>query len=73
MMGTEMGRVTIARHGGKPALPNAESDGTWQSLPARGGINIGMNDGHVEFAKFAALRSYFWHRYWNQSVASSTP
>jgi prepilin-type N-terminal cleavage/methylation domain-containing protein/prepilin-type processing-associated H-X9-DG protein len=73
MMGTEMGRVTIARHGGRPALPNAESDGTWQSLPARGGINIGMNDGHVEFAKFAALRSYFWHRYWNQSVASSTP
>jgi prepilin-type N-terminal cleavage/methylation domain-containing protein/prepilin-type processing-associated H-X9-DG protein len=73
LMGTEFGRVTIIRHGTRTATPNAESDGTWQNLPPRGGINIGMNDGHVEFAKIAALRSYYWHRYWNQSVANSTP
>jgi prepilin-type N-terminal cleavage/methylation domain-containing protein/prepilin-type processing-associated H-X9-DG protein len=73
LMGTEFGRVTILRHGGKPALPGADTDGTWQSLPLRGGINIGMNDGHVEFAKIAALRSYYWHLYWKQSLAASTP
>jgi prepilin-type N-terminal cleavage/methylation domain-containing protein/prepilin-type processing-associated H-X9-DG protein len=73
LMGTEFGRVTILRHGGRPATPNSESDGSWQSLPSRGGINIGMNDGHVEFAKIAALRNYDWHRYWNKTVANSQP
>jgi prepilin-type N-terminal cleavage/methylation domain-containing protein/prepilin-type processing-associated H-X9-DG protein len=73
MMGTEFGRITILRHGAKPATPGADTDGTWQSLPPRGGINIGMNDGHVEFAKIAALRNYYWHRYWNQSLANSAP
>jgi prepilin-type N-terminal cleavage/methylation domain-containing protein/prepilin-type processing-associated H-X9-DG protein len=73
MMGTEFGRVTIVRHGTKPALPGADYDGTWQSLPPRGGINVGMNDGHVEFAKLAALRSYYWHRYWNKTLANSVP
>jgi prepilin-type N-terminal cleavage/methylation domain-containing protein len=73
LMGTEFGRVTILRHGGKPALPGSDSDGTWQSLPARGGINLGMNDGHVEFAKLSALRNYYWHRYWNPSAAAATP
>ena len=73
MMGTEFGRVTIIRHGTKPALPGADYDGTWQSLPPRGGINVGMNDGHAEFAKLAVLRSYYWHRYWNKSAANSQP
>ncbi len=73
LMGTEFGRITIVRHGTRPALPGAETDGTWQSLPPRGGINIGMNDGHVEFVKLTALRNYYWHRYWNKPLAGSTP
>jgi prepilin-type N-terminal cleavage/methylation domain-containing protein/prepilin-type processing-associated H-X9-DG protein len=73
LMGTEFGRVTIIRHGARPATPGSGSDGTWQSLPPRGGINIGMNDGHVEFAKIAALRNYYWHRYWNRTLANSQP
>jgi prepilin-type processing-associated H-X9-DG protein len=73
LMGTEFGRVTIIRHGGRPAVPGSDADGNWQTLPARGGINIGMNDGHVEFATLPALRNYYWHRYWNKAVASSTP
>jgi prepilin-type N-terminal cleavage/methylation domain-containing protein len=73
MIGTEFGRVTIIRHGGKPALPDADTDGNWQSLPARGGINVGMNDGHVEFATLPGLRNYFWHLNWNKSVANSMP
>jgi hypothetical protein len=73
LMGTEFGRVTIIRHGGRPATPNADSDGTWQSLPPRGGINIGMNDGHVDFAKIATLRNYYWNLHWNVAVANLTP
>jgi prepilin-type processing-associated H-X9-DG protein len=73
LMGTEFGRLTILRHGGRPATPNSSSDGTWQSLPLNGGINLGMADGHVEFAKISALRNYYWHLYWNKAVANSTP
>jgi prepilin-type N-terminal cleavage/methylation domain-containing protein/prepilin-type processing-associated H-X9-DG protein len=73
MMGMEFGRVTIIRHGGRPALPDDETDGNWQTLPPRGGINIGMADGHVEFSTLPALRGYYWHDYWNLSVANSTP
>jgi prepilin-type processing-associated H-X9-DG protein len=73
LMGTEFGRVTIIRHGTRPATPNAGSNGTWQSLPPRGGINIALNDGHVELAKIASLRNYYWHRYWNTTVANSQP
>ena len=73
LMGTEFGRVTIIRHGTRPATPDSSSGGTWQSLPPRGGINIGMNDGHVDFARIAALRNYSWHRYWNKTVANAQP
>jgi prepilin-type N-terminal cleavage/methylation domain-containing protein/prepilin-type processing-associated H-X9-DG protein len=73
MMGTEFGRITILRHGTRPATPNTETDGTWHSLPARGGINIAMADGHVQFVKLIALRNYYWHANWNMSLANSQP
>jgi prepilin-type N-terminal cleavage/methylation domain-containing protein/prepilin-type processing-associated H-X9-DG protein len=70
MMGTEMGRVTIARHGGRPALPNADYDGDLKTSPPRGAINIGMTDGHVELAKLPALWNYYWHLNWKQPAAA---
>ncbi len=73
MMGTEMGRVTIARHGGRPALPNADYDGDLQTSPPRGAINIGMTDGHIELAKLPALWTYYWHLNWKGPAAASTP
>lgn len=73
LMGTEFGRVTILRHGTRPAGPAAGCDGTWQSVPPRGGINVAMNDGHVEFIKLMALRNYYWHANWNLTLANSQP
>jgi len=68
MIGTEMGRIMILRHGGRLAPPDADYDADWPSLPPRGGINIGMTDGHVELATMPALRSYYWHLNWNKSA-----
>ncbi len=73
MIGTEMGRAMILRHGGKPAQPDADTGGDWQSLPPKGGINLGMTDGHVEFATLSALRNYYWHLNWNKSAATPPP
>jgi prepilin-type N-terminal cleavage/methylation domain-containing protein/prepilin-type processing-associated H-X9-DG protein len=73
MIGTEMGRAMILRHGGKPAQPDADTAGDWQSLPSRGGINLGMTDGHVEFATLSAFRNYYWHLNWNTSAAAPPP
>jgi prepilin-type processing-associated H-X9-DG protein len=73
MMGTEMGRVTIARHSGRSALPNANYDGDLQTSPPRGAINIGMTDGHVELAKLPALWTYNWHLNWNKFLANPAP
>jgi prepilin-type N-terminal cleavage/methylation domain-containing protein/prepilin-type processing-associated H-X9-DG protein len=66
----EMGRVTIARHGGRPAVPNADYDADWKTSPPGGAINIGMTDGHVELAKLPALWSYYWHLNWKQPAAA---
>jgi prepilin-type N-terminal cleavage/methylation domain-containing protein/prepilin-type processing-associated H-X9-DG protein len=68
-LGTEMGRLMILRHGGRPASRNADTDGNWDSLPPKGGINIGMTDGHVEFSTLPAIRNYYWHLNWNKPAA----
>jgi prepilin-type N-terminal cleavage/methylation domain-containing protein/prepilin-type processing-associated H-X9-DG protein len=54
-----MQRVCIARHGMNPAkAPNSAST----SAPFPGGVNLGMADGHVEYAKLDTLWStYYWH------------
>jgi prepilin-type processing-associated H-X9-DG protein len=70
-MGYEMGRFTIARHGGvNPAQASNEYSGDWKTSPPRGAINIALTDGHVELAKLPALWSYYWHRDWNAAIAA---
>jgi prepilin-type N-terminal cleavage/methylation domain-containing protein len=65
MIGTEMGRTMVLRHGGKPAHANTITAGGWPGIPPRGGINLGMTDGHIEFTTLATLRNYYWHLNWN--------
>jgi len=63
---TEMGRCTIARHGGcNPASAPRDFD-TSQRMP--GAINIAFNDGHVELVKLENLWNYSWHLNWNPSA-----
>ncbi|MBW8864891.1 MAG: prepilin-type N-terminal cleavage/methylation domain-containing protein [Verrucomicrobia bacterium] len=66
----EMGRFTILRHGGKtatqPAIINNSS-----ALPVRGGIIVGLADGHAELSKLPDLWSYNWHRSWGQTIKVS--
>ena len=62
----EMGRFTIARHGGVTAGAAPRNYTTpWQFRPPKGGGNLGLGDGHVELAKLTDLWSYNWHRGWN--------
>jgi prepilin-type N-terminal cleavage/methylation domain-containing protein len=65
--GNEMGRFTILRHGGKTAgasyIINSGS-----ALPMRGGIIVGLGDGHAEFSPLPHLWSYQWHNAWSQKV-----
>jgi prepilin-type N-terminal cleavage/methylation domain-containing protein/prepilin-type processing-associated H-X9-DG protein len=63
----EMGRVTVLRHGGR-ALAAASTITTANSLPKRGGINVGMGDGHAEFSKLPNLWTYNWHRDWGKII-----
>jgi len=61
----EMGRFTIARHGGVIAGAASQNYATpWQFKPPKGGINIGLGDGHVELARLTDLWTYNWHRGW---------
>ncbi len=64
----EMGRLTIARHGGVTAgaAPRNYTP-PWQFSPPKGGINIGMGDGHVELVFLPDLWNYNWHRGWDIS------
>lgn len=62
----EMGRITVARHGGVTAGSAPRNYTTpWQFHPPKGGINIGLGDGHVELAFLPDLWTYNWHRGWN--------
>jgi prepilin-type N-terminal cleavage/methylation domain-containing protein len=64
----EMSRFTIIRHGTKPATPSTQIANSNQ-LPKRGGIIIGLGDGHAEFSTLPNLWSYNWHRAWNPTKA----
>jgi prepilin-type N-terminal cleavage/methylation domain-containing protein/prepilin-type processing-associated H-X9-DG protein len=57
-----MPRITIARHGGRPAgsAPRSVPIGT----PMVGAINIGFTDGHVENVKLEKLWTLYWHHGW---------
>jgi len=73
MMGTEMGRFAIARHGTRPARSSTVQNANWNASPPRGAINLGMNDGHVELARLPTLWSYYWHLNWNAPAGVPTP
>jgi prepilin-type N-terminal cleavage/methylation domain-containing protein/prepilin-type processing-associated H-X9-DG protein len=62
----EMGRITIARHGGVTAGAAPRKYTTpWQFSPPQGGVNVGLGDGHVELAFLPDLWNYNWHHGWN--------
>ena len=63
----EMGRFTILRHGGKTALNSVRISAANQ-LPVRGGVVVGMADGHAEFSTLPNLWSYNWHHNWARRV-----
>ena len=63
----EMGRFTILRHGLRAAARPVMIT-TSAQLPVRGGINVGMADGHAEFSSLPNLWNYNWHKNWNTST-----
>ncbi len=71
----EMGRITIARHGGVNAGSAPQNYTTpWQFSPPKGGIDVALGDGHVELAFLPDLWSYNWHHGWNPGkVRIGTP
>jgi prepilin-type N-terminal cleavage/methylation domain-containing protein len=62
---SEMGRFTLLRHGGKTAA-GAVMISTTAQLPPRGGIVVGLADGHAEFSNLPHLWTYNWHRGWGK-------
>ena len=66
----EMGRFTILRHGGKTAM-NSYKISNASQLPGRGGVMIGLADGHVEFTTLPHLWSYTWHKDWEKKFKVS--
>jgi prepilin-type N-terminal cleavage/methylation domain-containing protein len=64
----EMALVTILRHGGKTAT-GSTTIATANQLPKRGGIMVGLGDGHVEFSTLPHLWNYEWHHDWAKTVA----
>jgi prepilin-type N-terminal cleavage/methylation domain-containing protein len=72
----EMGRFTIARHGGVvPRSAPRNFTSPWQFSKPQGGIDMGMADGHAEYVKLVNLWNYEWHNGWNPSRVrlSTTP
>lgn len=58
--GQMMGRVLIGRHGIKSPL-GAPTINPVPGVMIRPGINVGMCDGHAEFANINKLWTYYWH------------
>jgi prepilin-type N-terminal cleavage/methylation domain-containing protein len=62
----QMGRCTIARHGGRSA-----SRAPRDVVPGEkmlGAINMGLADGHTELVKLEDLWRYYWHLDWQPPV-----
>ena len=73
---TEMGRVTLQRHGFNASAASRSHTGSWTASPPAGGVDLALADGHAEYSKLPNLYSYYWHRNWNQApnnVAIGTP
>ena len=63
----QMGRCTIARHGGRSASSAPQNLPPGQTLP--GAINMGMADGHAELVKLEDLWNLYWHLNWQPPAA----
>jgi len=65
-MGTLMGRVAIARHGGTPGTGSIKVG----ALPGntKEGVIMGFFDGHANFTKVSHLYDYYWHTKWNPAL-----
>jgi prepilin-type N-terminal cleavage/methylation domain-containing protein/prepilin-type processing-associated H-X9-DG protein len=68
-VGKDMGRYTIARHGGKAPGPLTISTST--GMP--GSINLLFYDGHVVVTKLTDLWSQNWHFGWNTPDTLPSP
>lgn len=62
----QMGRCTIARHGGRNPARAPRNYDPQDKLP--GAINMGFVDGHTELAPLENLWTYYWHLDWNPPV-----
>jgi prepilin-type N-terminal cleavage/methylation domain-containing protein len=60
--GLDMGRWTIARHGGRPAASAPQNVPPGQTMP--GAIDMGFADGHAELVKLENLWNLYWHLDW---------
>ncbi|MGH7951324.1 MAG: prepilin-type N-terminal cleavage/methylation domain-containing protein [Limisphaerales bacterium] len=70
----EMGRFTIARHGGNPGAAPRNFSTSWIFSKPPGEIDMGLGDGHVEAVKLFNLWNYNWHKAWNPAkVKIGTP
>jgi prepilin-type N-terminal cleavage/methylation domain-containing protein len=56
----QIGRCTIARHGGQSAGAAPRNVPIGQALPSA--INLGVFDGHVELAKLQNLWGFYWNK-----------
>jgi prepilin-type N-terminal cleavage/methylation domain-containing protein len=66
----EVGRMAIQRHGTGRAPGAAARKYTqlWSTSPPRGGVNVGLYDGHAEFCPLPNLWSYTWHQNWGNTT-----
>jgi prepilin-type N-terminal cleavage/methylation domain-containing protein len=69
----DMGRFSLARHGGSPpgAAPRAIT--TSAELPKSSGIDVAFCDGHGAFVKLPTLWSYDWHSGWLAPMTIPAP
>jgi hypothetical protein len=58
----QMGRCTIARHGGRSPSSAPRNLSPGEKMP--GAINMGLADGHTELVKLEDLWKYYWHLDW---------
>jgi hypothetical protein len=63
----QMGRLTIARHGGRSASSAPRDVAPGEEMP--GAIKIGLADGHTVLAKLEDLWKYSWHLDWQPPSA----
>jgi prepilin-type N-terminal cleavage/methylation domain-containing protein len=64
---TEMGRVTLQRHGYNAGTAARSYTAAWTSRSPAGGVDLALADGHAEYSRLPDLYNYYWHRNWNQA------